>query len=90
MPTVDEKGRGVPVGTRFAQGRIDVPGSAIKAVRGRTRALQYAYDAIDRAAVNWFQEFREFPDWEDMQITVEFTSFEVIAEINDKFAHEFD
>lgn len=78
----------LPAGTRYVQVRMDVPGNAVKAVRGRTRALSYAYNAVDRAEKNWFNEFQEIPDWEKMFIGISFSTFGVLVEINDKFAHE--
>ena len=87
MPIAD-KTTNLPPGTRYAHAQVDIPRSAIQAVGGRTRALTYAYNAVDRAAQNWFAEFKDFPNWEEMSITIGFTTFGVVAEISDKFAHE--
>lgn len=83
MPVLDKSTNGLPAGTRYATARMDVPRDAVKSVGGRTRALTYAYNAVDRAAKNWFDEFKEIPDWEHLRITIVFATFEVNVEIAD-------
>jgi hypothetical protein len=90
MPTLDETQQWeMPKGTRVAQARVDLPGSATK-VTGRMRPITYVHQAIDRAAKAWVDEFKEYPDWEDMFFTVAFDTFEVVVEVSDRFAHGYE
>lgn len=87
MPVATKRTPGVPEGTRYTTVSLDVPRDAIRAVGGRTRALTYASNAIDRAAQEWFTEHKAIPDWEKMVIGIEFTTFQVVVSIDDRYAH---
>lgn len=90
MPILDEAQQwDYPKGTRISIARVDLPGSATK-VTGRMRPIAYVHQAIDRAAKNWVDEFKEYPDWEGMFFTVAFTTFEVIVEVSDRLAYKDD
>lgn len=87
MPVATKRTPGVPEGTRYTTVKVDAPRDAIKSQGGRTRALTYAANAIDRAAQEWFKEHQAIPDWEVMHIEIVFTTFQVVVTVDDRAAH---